>query len=267
MEHEPSSPTGLIAAERRRKIHHWTVQYGSVTVAELAEWLGVGANTVRRDLDALHQEGKVVRAHGGAVTKHDAVLPDRIATRQEANKPPLPEEYWIAEAALAYVPSTGTVFISGGTARLLAAKLTAERRVHVVTNSLEVATLAALKGMPAIDFLGGAIRLDSLEADCGEAVGNLYWDVAFLSFAAIDVARGITEVDRISAGRMRALCERTDTVVGLCDTSRIGRTAYSEVGPVSLLDVLITNSGISPETAEETLPRGCRSSWPSQPMR
>jgi len=38
----------------------------AVSVAELAAELGVSQNTIRNDLDALAEQGLVVRSHGGA---------------------------------------------------------------------------------------------------------------------------------------------------------------------------------------------------------
>jgi DeoR/GlpR family transcriptional regulator of sugar metabolism len=71
MEEEIGRKT-MLAAERRREIYNWALKHGAVNVNTLAKMFGVGQNTIRRDLDILHREGKLIRSHGGAIIK-DAV--------------------------------------------------------------------------------------------------------------------------------------------------------------------------------------------------
>lgn len=57
----------MYAEERRRQIASLTAVEGRVNVTELAQRFEVTAETIRRDLSALHDEGAVQRVHGGAV--------------------------------------------------------------------------------------------------------------------------------------------------------------------------------------------------------
>ena len=57
----------MYAEERKRQIASLTAVEGRVSVADLAEKFDVTAETIRRDLTALHAEGVVHRVHGGAV--------------------------------------------------------------------------------------------------------------------------------------------------------------------------------------------------------
>jgi len=71
----------LIAAARRRRVYDYALQHGAVNVTMLAEALGVAPATIRRDLNALDKEGKLVRSHGGAVVKDAVTRPDYALTR------------------------------------------------------------------------------------------------------------------------------------------------------------------------------------------
>src|SRR5579884_2393686 len=62
----------LLAAERRRRVCAWIQRHGAANVAQLAQTLDVGPNTIRRDLDILAKEGKLIRSHGGAVANDPA---------------------------------------------------------------------------------------------------------------------------------------------------------------------------------------------------
>ena len=51
---------------RREKIASLLEKAGEVTIADLARRLSVSEMTVRRDLDALAEEDRAIRTHGGA---------------------------------------------------------------------------------------------------------------------------------------------------------------------------------------------------------
>src|SRR5579862_157703 len=102
----------LLGHERRRQICAWVQRHGAANVAQLADTLEVGPNTIRRDLAILAKEGKLIRSHGGAVANEPALtrLP-YVQVRHEHAE----QKDWIAEAALALLPETGSVFLSDGT--------------------------------------------------------------------------------------------------------------------------------------------------------
>ena len=61
--------TSSVKAERLAEILDRVVEHGSVDVARLAEEFDVSAATIRRDLQALHEQGLLRRTHGGALPK------------------------------------------------------------------------------------------------------------------------------------------------------------------------------------------------------
>ncbi len=246
--HLPADPNAIVATERRRRIYSWAAQYGSVKVNQVSEALGVGENTIRNDLDALQNEGKLVRVHGGAVLKDSAVLRRPYA---ETRATRMAEKSLIGAAALALVPDSGTVFLgSGSTMYQLVTRFPRSKSLHVVTNSLENALSLAADGVVSVDFLGGSIRADALESDCTlseEALLDLHWDVAFMGAHAVDVARGITTDDRVTARWEKTVIEHGRQVILLCDSSKLGQYSYAQTGPVSMIDVLVTDSGADAE--------------------
>ena len=57
----------MLASERHREIIARLTAIGGVRVAQLASELSVTQETIRRDLERLDAEGKLVRTHGGAM--------------------------------------------------------------------------------------------------------------------------------------------------------------------------------------------------------
>ena len=61
---------------------------GSVTVQELKERFGASESTIRRDLNALHKAGKLVKVFGGAVQSEEKmnVKEEQVSLREELNR-------------------------------------------------------------------------------------------------------------------------------------------------------------------------------------
>ncbi|MHB8059919.1 MAG: DeoR family transcriptional regulator, partial [Gaiellaceae bacterium] len=58
----------MLAAQRQRAIVERVQAHGGVRVRELVQELGVSDMTIRRDLEALAEQGLVRKVHGGAAT-------------------------------------------------------------------------------------------------------------------------------------------------------------------------------------------------------
>ena len=57
----------MIVVERQSRLQQIVAQRGMADVETLAAELGVSSSTIRRDLEALEQQGLVKRTHGGVV--------------------------------------------------------------------------------------------------------------------------------------------------------------------------------------------------------
>jgi DeoR/GlpR family transcriptional regulator of sugar metabolism len=55
----------MFAAERLRIIRSYVLEKKKASVAEISRMLGVSEVTIRRDLEALDEEGFLIRTHGG----------------------------------------------------------------------------------------------------------------------------------------------------------------------------------------------------------
>lgn len=109
-----------------------------ILVADMAAQLGVSMETVRRDLKVLEENGQLRRVHGGAmpvVSQQDRPLMERsrIAFREKAA---------IATLMLPMLEPGLSIFLDTGTTTLaLARQLGTLSRLHVFTNSLDIAAV------------------------------------------------------------------------------------------------------------------------------
>ena len=68
----------MLTEERYNIILELLREKRSVTVAEIKDRLGISESTIRRDLNALAQEGKLTKVFGGAV------VPDNVSNGIES---------------------------------------------------------------------------------------------------------------------------------------------------------------------------------------
>ena len=69
--------TSRLPARRRADLVEFVQEHGHATVGMLVEALDVSGDTVRRDLQYLHEQGVVVRSYGGVVRRDDLARFDR----------------------------------------------------------------------------------------------------------------------------------------------------------------------------------------------
>lgn len=111
---------------RRAQIRKLVASRGECSVEHLALELGVSGMTVRRDLRALCEDGRLIRTHGGVTLGERATFEfaflDRVNTNREAKTA-------IARAAAALVDGCRSVMLDGSTTTLAVARHSGAGRV------------------------------------------------------------------------------------------------------------------------------------------
>ena len=124
--------------DRREQILAMLRKDGSVKVAALVETFGVSIETIRRDLEALEQEGLLKRVYGGAVLESRRSVETLLEERLVQNAY---EKECIGRAAAAFVRDGDVIGIDVGTTTLEMARalLLRDLRIIVITNSIQIA--------------------------------------------------------------------------------------------------------------------------------
>src|ERR1700732_937713 len=91
----------MLSEERRRKILELAHRDGRVVVKDLARRFSTSLITIRKDLESLHQMGRIQRAHGGALPLDASPLRD--PTLHEKEQLHRNEKLKIAAAAARFV--------------------------------------------------------------------------------------------------------------------------------------------------------------------
>lgn len=223
---------------------------GEVTVDELVDSFGASPATTRRDLDSLAERRLLTRTHGGAVAQSVAYeLPIRYKSHLRTA-----EKDRIAAAASALVVPGAVVGLSGGTTTTaIAAALAArddlgERSVTIVTNAVNIAAQLATRPDIKVVVTGGVIQSRTYELVgpfVEQLLGGVQLDFAFIGVNALSAETGASTHDEAEAAVNRMMAQRARTAVIVTDASKIGNSAFANVGDSGLFPIVLTDSGVS----------------------
>lgn len=236
----------MLAEERRRKILQLTERHGRVLVKELARRFSTSLITIRKDLEELQRQGKIERAHGGALPVDAAALQD--PTLREKERLHRKEKVRIAAAAARLVHPGDVVILDSGTTSTAVARAARNiRNLTVITNAVNIAAELAGTGVEVI-LTGGAMRPNSFSLVgplAEESLRYITADVLFLAVDGFDLEYGLTTPNLLEAKVNRVMIANAKKTVVVCDSSKFGRRSLSLIAPLSAVHSAITDNKIS----------------------
>lgn len=225
--------------DRRSAILELAQRQGRVMVDALAEELGVSSHTVRRDLNALCEETKLRRLHGGAeFIDGSANMP--YASRSVLN---FDAKKQIARQVAGIVSDGATVFISIGTTPTLVAQALAEKEaLTVVTNNLNAAMALSENSANRIILPGGELRLpdrDFLNEAAIELFACYRADFGIFGVGGIDTDGSLLDFHEPEVRAREQIRANSRTSVLVADSSKFGRRASAVGGRLEEADRIV----------------------------
>ncbi|MBZ9850215.1 DeoR/GlpR family DNA-binding transcription regulator [Mesorhizobium sp. CA14] len=219
----------MIHSKRHGEILRLLNEEGTITIASLAERLGVSLETVRRDVKPLADDGSVLKMHGAVGLSSivgEAPFERRMRENAEAKR-------LIARMVAATIRDGEAIMLdTGTTTSFLARELLGHRRLTVVTNSSDIArTLATVNGNK-VYMAGGELRSDSGAAfgiSAIEFVSRFSVDHAVISIGAVDAAAGLTDYELEEAEFARMVLSRGQRSLVVTDHTKFGRQGLVRV--------------------------------------
>lgn len=209
----------------------------------LAEHFGGSLSTVRRALDSLEDRGIVRRHHGGAsLIEADALTQEHdflVRLQRQAN-----QKFAIASLVAEQVQPGTTVILDGGSTTYAVARLLAEKRVQVITNSLPIASLFGEVGNTETIVTGGSIlgRLGVLVGPlCEASFEQIHADVAILGGTGI-TENGVWNHNALVIAAQRKMIAAAERTIFALDASKFGRKALSLTAPFGPKITVVTNT-------------------------
>ena len=216
-------------SKRHGEILKLLQEEGTITIARLAEKLGVSLETVRRDVKPLTSDGSVLKMHGAIGLPSmvgEAPFERRMREQADAKRA-------IAKLVAATIGDGESVMLdTGTTTSFLARELLNHRRLTVVTNSSDIArTLATVNGNK-VYMAGGELRSDSGAAfgvSAIEFVSRFSVNHAVITAGAIDVEHGVMDYVLEEAEFARVVLTRGTRTLVVTDHTKFGRQGLVQV--------------------------------------
>jgi DeoR/GlpR family transcriptional regulator of sugar metabolism len=243
-------------SDRRSQLLRRLREDGRASVATLARDFGVTPSTIRRDLSRLADDGTLLRTYGGAALA--AAARDPEARRRD---PAAEAKRAIGAAAAALVADGQTIAISSGSTTLELARRLADRRLTVITNALDVASVLLDHEGIELVVLGGVVRprMHSMLGHLAElALRELRADTLFMGIGAVDPEAGLMNDSIPEILSDRALRRSARTCVVLADSSKFDQVAPAFVFGFDQVDILVTDAGADPADVAALQARGVR---------
>lgn len=243
--------------ERQPQIEAIIRREGEVSVDMLAARFDVSAETIRRDLGALAERGRVQKVHGGARRPFLISEPsfgERQGTAAEAKAQ-------IGRRLGQSISPGETLFIDTGSTTLAAADALASiPGLTIVTNSCRLAERLCLAGCDAtIHLLGGRYGADNAQTTGGaviDQIGLFRADRAVLTVAAFDPAVGAMDASPDEAQVARAMIRHARSLTILADGTKFGRQAAYAVCGTEEIDLVISDDRLDKAHKEALKHRG-----------
>jgi len=244
----------MLQKERRNQILAMLQKQSVIKIPDLAKAFDVSVITIRRDLDELVQAGLVQKVYGGAIlapkTEAEPEAQRLFHARLAQNHR---EKRLIGMAAAKLVKDGETIILNIGTTALEVAKhLGTYEDLTVLTNSIPILNQLANTQLNVYS-LGGKLRGSQLALHGSlafKALNDFCVDKAFIGAGGITLKNGITDHNLDSAELCTAIASRSRQTILVADSSKFGKDASVIVGPLTCVNTIVTDSGISPEYAD-----------------
>jgi len=212
----------------------------SVTVAEIKDRLGISESTIRRDLNALDRDGKLIKVFGGAVALDAQYSAAELSVSQKLRMNE-EEKRCIARYAASLIRPHDFVYLDAGTTTGYMLEYPMEKNVTFVTNAVDHARRLAVAGYRAF-LVGGELR-GTTEAVVGAqailAIQEYHFTIGFFGANGISRRHGCTTPDGGEALVKKTALRQCSRPYVLADSAKfdevssVSFAAYHEVDIVS----------------------------------
>ena len=252
----------MLIAERHVRLKELLARRGVCDLKSLSAELDVSHSTVRRDIEALEQQGLVQQTHGGVIwvggekTNGGSARPyafdQRMSYQVEAKRA-------IARAARDLVQPGDTILLDGGTTTFHLAQELLGRPLQLVTNSLPIANLFLNDDGVELILTGGLMypRYGVLLGPSAEnMLAAIHTKTLFLSVAGVHDGM-LYNQNLLLVQSERRMMEQAQQVVLLADAGKFGQQALAQLCRLDDIDVVVSDEALADEHREQVRRAGC----------
>ena len=218
---------------------------GKVTLHELENaFPKVSSMTLRRDLNRLEENNKILKIPGGAISVNTVLrakeqdFSERISFNTE-------EKLEIADKAVKLIEPSTCIYIDGGSTTTYFARALPDDNFYVLTNALTIAETIIRKSKPTVTLLGGDLTKNNF-ITVGSSC-TMFVDRVNIQTAIMATTGYIKETGEFSCGSQaeadvkRKVIQKADHVIMLLDSSKIGKKPPYTFANIQDIDCMVVD--------------------------
>jgi len=225
---------------------------GQVKTAALVKRFSVSSETIRRYLEELEREKRLVRVYGGAsrirISSEESSHLSREVLHAEEKKR-------IGKAAADLVADGETIFIDEGTTSLqMVEHLVGKKKLTIITNSIPVLSRLILvhqKGLLSCELIviGGSVHATHLRVTgsiAEQMVDRFFVDKAFITVDGVSMDKGYSSHNVEKSCLSKKLIDNARQSIVLADDSKLGVDFFYKISDVNEVGLIVCNEAAPP---------------------
>ena len=234
----------MLISERHAQILLELQANPNITVAQMAKKLHFSEPTIRRDYTELHRRGMITKHYGGVTLNREAGSADHeipfVLREKERSKP----KERIGLLASQYIRDGMVIMLDGSTSAYhLVPYLSKFKDIIVITSGAKTAVALAELQIPVFST-GGKMRANSFSyigKEAEDAVRRYNADVVFFSCHGLSLDGMMSDPSVEECQLRQVMLEKAKEKYLLCDSSKIDKTYFYDMGNVSRLNGVISD--------------------------
>jgi DeoR family transcriptional regulator of aga operon len=248
----------MMAEERRAEILQIVRSTGRARVNELAGQFNISAVTIRNDLNHLHNQGLVVRSHGGAILPGVILREPPVVERVKEHSD---EKRRIGTMAATLILNHETIVLDSGTTTLeIARQIKNKQGLQVITNGINIASELLDARDVEVFIVGGIVRKESASISghfTEETFEQFSADKLFLSGSGCDLDFGVSGANLQESTVTRAMLRIAREIILVADASKFSKRSMSRIASYSEIDTVISDNTLAEEHQIKLRSLGC----------
>jgi DeoR/GlpR family transcriptional regulator of sugar metabolism len=229
----------MLKEERHAYILKQINLHNKVLSSDLSEQLVVSEDTIRRDLNELAESGKILKVHGGALSKSFHYPFQQVdAYAKDAKKE-------ISRKALSLIQNGMTVLASGGTTMIELVRMIPD---HLTCTFFTISPLVALelaeKPNLQVILLGGQLSRNaqiSIGSKVVSELSDIKVDLCLLGANSVSLEEGITDSDWEVVQVKKAMIKSAQKTAIVSIAEKLNSIQKLKVCNLNSIDYLITD--------------------------
>lgn len=241
---------------RQKKICDFIESRQIVTIKELQElYPDVSLMTIHRDLDALVQNGAIVKIRGGAQAVRHTGDPGFDVRLQENNAGKIS----IAHKALSLIQPGSTIFLDASTTNLMLARVLPDIDLNIFTTGPNIAIELCKLHNPNITLCCGKLNRKTMALsgqNTLEMLEKINIDLAFIGVSGCNADAGLTCGTEGDMAVKAMVLKKARTKVAMCDKGKFSRLMPYTFGQFQDVDYFVTDDSAPEQIANQLRANG-----------